>query len=80
MKIAILADVHGNLAALEAVLEDLERVQPELVAHGGDLALNGPRPKECLDAIRERAWPGVIGNTDANGARRPLDRGLPGGR
>lgn len=64
MKLAIVADIHGNLAALDAVLADLDRVGPDMVVQGGDLALNGPRPAECLAAIRERGWPGVRGNTD----------------
>jgi putative phosphoesterase len=64
MKVAIVSDVHGNLVALEAVLADLERVRPDLVVHGGDLAFNGPRPAECVDRIRELGWPGVIGNMD----------------
>lgn len=65
MKLAIVSDVHGNLVALEAVIADLERVAPDLVVHGGDLAFNGPRPAECVDRIRELGWPGVIGNMDA---------------
>jgi len=64
MKLAIVADVHGNLAALEAVIEDIGTVKPDLVVHGGDLAINGPHPAECVDRIRELAWPGVAGNTD----------------
>ncbi|HZU19368.1 MAG TPA: metallophosphoesterase family protein [Candidatus Dormibacteraeota bacterium] len=64
MRIAIVSDVHGNLAALEAVVADLRRAAPDLVVHGGDLALNGPRPAECVDRIRELGWPGVVGNTD----------------
>lgn len=64
MKLAIIADIHGNLVALEAVVADLERLRPDLVAHGGDLAFRGPRPAECIDRIRELGWPGVIGNMD----------------
>ena len=64
MKVAIVADVHGNLVALEAVLADLEQARPDLVVHGGDLAFNGPRPAECVDRVRELGWPGVMGNMD----------------
>jgi len=64
MKLAIVSDVHGNLAALDAVQGDLDAVHPDLVVHGGDLVLNGPRPAECLDRIRELRWPGIAGNTD----------------
>lgn len=64
MKLAIVADVHGNLAALEAVVADLAGVRPDVVVHGGDLALNGPRPAEVVDRIRELGWPGIVGNTD----------------
>ena len=64
MKLAVLSDIHGNLAALDAVLADMETIRPDVVIHGGDLALNGPRPAECVDRIRESGWPGVIGNTD----------------
>jgi len=64
MKLAIVSDIHGNLAALDAVISDLETVNPDLVVQGGDLAINGPHPSECVDRIRELGWPGVAGNTD----------------
>jgi putative phosphoesterase len=64
MKLAIVSDVHGNLVALEAVLADLERLRPDIVVNGGDLAFRGPRPAECVDRVRELGWPGVIGNMD----------------
>lgn len=64
MRIAILSDVHGNLRALEAVTDDLQRQRPDLVAHAGDLALNGPRPAQVVDRIRELGWPGARGNAD----------------
>src|SRR6058998_3849339 len=64
MRVALVSDVHGNLTALEAVVADLRRRAPDLVVHGGDLALMGPRGDEVIDRIRELGWPGVVGNVD----------------
>jgi putative phosphoesterase len=64
MRVALVSDVHGNLTALEAVIADIRRRGVDLVVHGGDLALMGPRPGEVVDRIRELGWPGVVGNTD----------------
>jgi putative phosphoesterase len=65
VRVAALYDVHGNLPALEAVLVELETVQPDLVVLGGDIVL-GPFPRETLEtvlALDERAR-FVRGNTD----------------
>src|SRR5215472_14361954 len=64
MRIAIVSDIHGNVAALEAVLADLDEVRPAMVVQGGDLALGGAHPCEVVDLIRELGWPSVLGNTD----------------
>jgi putative phosphoesterase len=64
MRLAILSDVHGNLTALEAVVGDVEGASPDLVLHGGDLVLMGPRPAGVVDLVRELGWTGVLGNTD----------------
>lgn len=64
MRIAIFSDVHGNLSALEAVLEDIESRSPDLIMFAGDLCLFGPRPAECLRLVRGQRLPSVIGNTD----------------
>src|SRR5438874_12221735 len=64
MRIAIVSDIHGNVAALEAVIADLDAQAPDLIVHGGDLAAIGPRPAEVIDVVRDRGWPGVLGNTD----------------
>ncbi len=44
MRVAIVSDVHGNLTALDAVVSDLQRHAPDVVLHGGDLALMGRSP------------------------------------
>jgi predicted phosphodiesterase len=64
MRVALVSDVHGNLTAFEAVVADVHRRGVDLVVHGGDLALMGPRPAEVVDRVRELGWPGVVGNTD----------------
>jgi len=63
-RLAIVSDVHGNLFALEAVIADLDAHAPDLIVHGGDLAVIGPRPAEVIDRIHDLGWPGVLGNTD----------------
>ena len=41
MRLAVLADIHGNLDALQAVLADLARQSPDLIVNLGD-CLSGP--------------------------------------
>lgn len=64
MRIAVVSDIHGSLAAFEAVRADIDRAAPDVVVHGGDLAVNGARGDEVVTAIRELGWQGVLGNTD----------------
>jgi len=64
MRIAIVSDIHGNLAALEAVIADLRTQAPDLVLQGGDLPYGGCHAAEVMDRVAELGWPGVIGNTD----------------
>lgn len=64
MRIAVLSDIHGNLIALEAVLEDIEKQAPDQIWCGGDLGWLGPRASECIAVVREAGWPTVKGNTD----------------
>ncbi len=61
-KIAILADIHGNMPALRAVLEDLERERPDEVLVGGDLVGRGPEGSRVVAAIEERGWRCLRGN------------------
>jgi putative phosphoesterase len=50
MKIAALYDIHGNLSALNAVLEELKAVQPDLIVVGGDI-VTGPLPAQTLQRL-----------------------------
>lgn len=68
MRIAIVSDIHDNLTAFEAVLEDLRETSPDLVLHGGDLVNGGSSP-EVVDRVRDLGWRGVMGNTDEAIAR-----------
>ena len=49
--IAIVADIHGNVAALDAALADIATQRPDAILVLGDLLLNGPRPAEVMERI-----------------------------
>ena len=65
MRLAILSDIHANLAALDAVLDDLA-AQPGVdeVWACGDIVGYGPQPNEVIDRLRERGARAVMGNHD----------------
>jgi predicted phosphodiesterase len=60
--VVLMSDIHGNFTALEAVSRSLPPADAVYVA--GDLCLEGPEPERVVDAIRERGWLAVMGNTD----------------
>ena len=64
MRLAIYSDVHGNLTALQAVLADIKKQAPDLIAFAGDLCFFGARPRACLELAREETDILVYGNTD----------------
>ncbi len=64
MKYAIIADIHGNLEALTAVLQDAKEQGVTHYACLGDVVGYGANPKECLDIVRSMKIPTVKGNHD----------------
>ncbi len=64
MRVAILADIHGNLPACEAVLDDIAKAAPDFIVAAGDLALRGAFPKETVDLLFDRCDALLMGNTD----------------
>ncbi|AAG20468.1 metallophosphoesterase family protein [Halobacterium salinarum] len=62
MRIGVVSDIHSNLVALEAVLADMPAVDQLVCA--GDVVGYNPWPAACVDTLRERGVPTVMGNHD----------------
>lgn len=78
MQIAVLADIHGNLPALEAVLTRLEALQPDYVVLNGDLINGVPFSTEVIDLVRTRGWVVVRGNHEFYYLDFGTERAIPG--
>ena len=64
MKIAVISDIHGNLEALNAVLAKIDALDVRSIYCLGDIVGYGPNPNECVELIRSRNIPSVVGNHD----------------
>ena len=62
MALAVVYDVHGNLAALEAVLRDAESMGCDSFLLGGDYALFGPQPRETVERLDSLGAEWIRGN------------------
>jgi predicted phosphodiesterase len=62
--IGVFGDVHGNLAALEAVIADGSNQGVATWICLGDVAFRGPQPAECVEAVACLPGIQVVGNTD----------------
>jgi len=62
--IAILSDIHANYDALQAVLEQIDRLRPETIICLGDIVGYGPEPVACVDEVRKRCTVTLCGNHD----------------
>ncbi len=73
LRVAVVTDIHGNVPALQAVLDDIQRRGPfDRLIGGGDYCLSGPEPAAALDLIAEHADTLLKGNTD----RDIVDEGI----
>jgi diadenosine tetraphosphatase ApaH/serine/threonine PP2A family protein phosphatase len=64
VRAAVISDIHGNLQALEAVLEDIVSDGADEVWCLGDVVGYGPHPNECCTLVRERTQLCLCGNHD----------------
>ena len=66
MKLAVLSDIHSNIAGLRAVTQHIEAWHPDYVVVAGDIINRGPRPLECLRFVQEKqalcSWRTLVGN------------------
>jgi len=68
MLIRVLSDIHGNLAALKAVLEDPSGLKADSTVCLGDISGYGSHPVECINIIRKQCDTVVAGNHDKGAA------------
>jgi len=62
--IAVVADIHGNLSALECVADDIARRGIDTVVNLGDHASGPLWPRETIDFLMTRPWAHIAGNCD----------------
>jgi putative phosphoesterase len=63
-KVALISDIHGNLHALKAVVEDAKRSGLEIFLNAGDAVGFGIYPSQVVQALRSAMFLSVIGNFD----------------
>lgn len=64
MRLAFLADIHGNLPALEAVMADLHQARPDAIYLVGDQVNRCPWNREVMALVMDHGWPAIAGNHD----------------
>lgn len=65
MLLALISDIHSNLPALEAVMEDIQGTRAEMILCAGDLIGYGARPNEVIERVRRARIESIRGNHDA---------------
>jgi len=65
MRYALISDIHANLPALRAVLNDIAKRDIDAIYHLGDLTGYAPWPNETVELLQERGIPGISGNYDS---------------
>jgi predicted phosphodiesterase len=74
MRWAIISDVHANLEALDAVLDEIDQIGVDDILCLGDLVGYYANPNECVEILRQRGVIAVAGNHDraAIGVKEPM--------
>jgi len=75
VKTAVISDIHGNLAALEAYFSVIELLGVDRTVCLGDIVGYNPWPNECVELLKKHSIPTIMGNHDrvASGIQEPLN-------
>jgi putative phosphoesterase len=74
MRIAVVADIHGNVRALRAVMDDLMQVAPDVTVNLGDCVSGPLEAAETADVLISLAWTTIRGNHDRQLLDRPAEK------
>ncbi len=80
MRIAVLADIHGNLRALEAVQADLAKRSPDVIVNLGDNVSGPLQAAATADLLMQKSYINVRGNHDRQLVDRPTEKMGPSDR
>jgi Calcineurin-like phosphoesterase superfamily domain len=75
-RVAVITDIHANMAALEATLSELEALSVDAVYCGGDLVGYGPNPNDVCALIEARGIPTIYATTTMRSAETPHAQAL----
>ena len=64
MRYAVVSDIHSNLPALEAVLDDAQKIGFDALVCLGDIVGYGPNPNECIELLQQFPHTIIAGNHD----------------
>ena len=74
MRIAVLSDIHGNLPALDAVIEDVQRQRADLIVNLGDIVSGPLQPRETADKLMALSFPTIRGNHERQLLTQTVDQ------
>lgn len=72
MRVAVVADIHGNARALRAVMDDIKTVSPDTILNLGDCVSGPLDAAETCDVLISLAWTTIRGNHDRQLIDRPI--------
>lgn len=74
MKIAAISDIHGNLAALDAVLADIQLRGVDQIVNLGDICSGSLFPRETADRLMSLGFPTIKGNHERQILTMPVEQ------